>query len=123
MKLGNTLSLCFTVLLEGFTFPYCPLWDKALNKLMDEGTLLNVKHGNVLFEHDTQLYEVSVGIKFRHYGHLVELNNATIHESVMRRPSFRTMDKLQRLVNEAERREAEERERELQLMIEPLLTK
>nr|WP_234887297.1 hypothetical protein [Salmonella enterica] len=62
MKLGNAISLYFTLLFVGFGFRYCPAWDKALNKLLDNGTLLELKSGIALFEYEAQLYEISLGL-------------------------------------------------------------
>ncbi|HAK0616075.1 TPA: hypothetical protein ACYTQS_004203 [Salmonella enterica] len=121
MKLGNAVSLFFTALLEGFNYRFCPVWDKALDTLIEEGTLLEVRNGIALFERDAQLYEVFVGAGFNHFGHLISFNTKAIDESVMRRPSFRVMDKLQRHVNAELLRVAKEKERELQAMIGSLI--
>ena len=115
MKLGNAVSLFFTALLEGFNYRFCPVWDKALD------TLIEVRNGIALFERDAQLYEVFVGAGFNHFGHLISLNTKAIDESVMRRPSFRVMDKLQRHVNAELLRVSKEKERELQAMIGSLI--
>ncbi|EAP4832884.1 hypothetical protein EGS93_18570 [Salmonella enterica] len=121
MKLGNAVSLFFTAFLEGFSYRFCPVWDKALDRLIEEGTLLEVRDGIALFERDANLYEVFVGAGFKHFGHLVSVNTKVIDDSVMRRPSFRVMDKLQRRVTAEILRSAKEKERELQVMINSLL--
>ena len=93
MKLGNAVSLFFTALLEGFNYRFCPVWDKALDTLIEEGTLLEVRNGIALFERDAQLYEVFVGAGFNHFGHLISLNTKAIDESVMRRITPRSQRK------------------------------
>ncbi|HCC6220418.1 hypothetical protein HJX59_27145 (plasmid) [Klebsiella pneumoniae] len=125
MKLVNAISLFSTYLLGGgFSYRYCPVWDKALNRLMDNGSLLEVKNGIALFEHDAQLYEVFVGFGagFFHFGHLVAVNAKTVGESFRRRPSFRSMDKLQRMVHAEISRVEKEKEREIREMMKSLLT-
>lgn len=125
MKLGNAISLFSTYLLEGgFAYRYCPVWDKALNRLMDNGALLEVKNGIVLFEHDAQLYEifVGIGVGFFYFGHLARVNTKVIDESARRRPSFRAMDKLQRLVQAEIARVEKDKEREVREMMKSLLT-
>lgn len=122
MKFGNAISLYFTLLLVGFSFRYCPAWDKALNKLLDNGTLLEVKCGIALFEHEAQLYEIFVGAGFSHFGYLVGFNDEAIDENLMRRPSFRTMDRLQRVVTAEIARVAKEKEREMRDILKSLLS-
>ncbi|EHI5013645.1 hypothetical protein J9P03_002662 [Salmonella enterica] len=125
MKLGNAISLYFTLLLIGFSFRYCPAWDKALNKLLDNGTLLELKSGIALFEYEAQLYEIFVGAgfsRFSHFGHLVGFNNEAIDGNLMRRPSFRTMDRLQRVVTGEIARVAKEKEREMRDILKSLLS-
>ncbi|EDV0523159.1 hypothetical protein ACLF30_003975 [Cronobacter sakazakii] len=58
MKLGNAVSLFFTALLEGFNYRFCPVWDNALDTLIEEGTLLEVRNGIALFERGGQIYGV-----------------------------------------------------------------
>ncbi|EBV0135970.1 hypothetical protein DNI05_08665 [Salmonella enterica subsp. enterica serovar Newport] len=122
MKLGNAISLYFTLLFVGFGFRYCPAWDKALNKLLDNGTLLEVKSGIALFEYEAQLYEIFVGAGFSHFGYLVGFNDEAIDENLMRRPSFRTMDRLQRVVTAEIARVAKEKEREMRGILKSLLS-
>lgn len=122
MKLGNAISLYFTLLFVGFGFRYCPAWDKALNKLLDNGTLLEVKAGIALFEYEAQLYEIFVGAGFRHFGYLVGFNDEAIDGNLMRRPSFRTMDRLQRVVTAEIARVAKEKEREMRGILKSLLS-
>lgn len=125
MKFGNAISLYFTLLLVGFSYRYCPVWDKALNKLLDKGTLLEVKSGIALFEHEAKLYEVFVGdgfSRFSHFGHLIGFNDEAIDRNFMRRPSFRTMDKLQRMITAEIERIAKEKERDMRVIMRSLLT-
>ncbi|EDO4759948.1 hypothetical protein C1Q48_21085, partial [Salmonella enterica] len=117
MKFGNAISLYFTLLLVGFSYRYCPVWDKALNKLLDKGTLLEVKSGIALFEHEAKLYEVFVGDGFSHFGHLIGFNDEAIDRNFMRRPSFRTMDKLQRMITAEIERIAKEKERDMRVIM------
>ncbi|EHU3674579.1 hypothetical protein KY539_003049 [Salmonella enterica] len=122
MKLGNAVSLFFTAFTGGFYYRYCPVWDKALNNLMEKGTLLEVKNGVALFEYDTKLYEVFACGGFDYFGHLVGLNTTEVDESAMRRPSFRCMDKLQRMVKAEKERVAKKKEQEMRVIMRSLLT-
>ncbi|EDK9786300.1 hypothetical protein AH777_18565 [Salmonella enterica subsp. enterica serovar Give] len=122
MKLTNAISLFSTSLL-GFSYRYCPDWNRALSRLLDDGTLIELRYGCAVFEHETQIYEVFVGAGFFHFGHLVGFNDEAIDEDLMRRPSFRTMDRLQRMVTAEIALVAKEKEREMRGILKSLLSK
>ncbi|ELE9693098.1 hypothetical protein RM405_004177 [Enterobacter kobei] len=121
MKFGNAISLFCTALFDGFHYRYCPVWDRGLAKLMEEGVLLEVRNGIALFECDSRLYEIFVGMGFQHFGFLISMDAHAIDESVRRRASFATMERLKRLVEEENARIAKERESEMQVMMKTLL--
>ncbi|HCM9414855.1 TPA: hypothetical protein N5N61_004199 [Enterobacter hormaechei subsp. steigerwaltii] len=121
MKFGNAISLFCTALFDGFHYRYCPVWDRGLEKLMEEGVLLEVRNGIALFEYDSRLYEIFVGMGFQHFGFLISMNAHAIDESARRRASFTTMERLKRLVEEENARIAKERESEMQVMMKTLL--
>ncbi|ENO7467545.1 hypothetical protein ACB435_004072 [Enterobacter hormaechei] len=121
MKFGNAISLLCTALFDGFHYRYCPVWDRGLEKLMEEGVLLEVRNGIALFECDSRLYEIFVGMGFQHFGFLISMNAHAIDESARRRASFATMERLKRLVEKENARIAKERESEMQVMMKTLL--
>ncbi|AMQ09335.1 hypothetical protein IAS44_002133 [Salmonella enterica subsp. enterica serovar Anatum] len=121
MKFRNVISLFCTALFDGFHYRYCPVWDRGLAKLMEEGVLLEVRNGIALFECDSRLYEIFVGMGFQYFGFLISMDAHAIDESARRRASFATMERLKRLVEKENARIAKERESEMQVMMKTLL--
>ncbi|ENQ0912862.1 hypothetical protein ACENW9_000836 [Escherichia coli] len=89
--------------------PFLKEWDDLLNKIIDEGLVVEVTELTIKFNYEGEEWEVWVGNRWYAYAHLWRKGDRLIQSNEEFRPRFRTMRRLRDLhlkLHEAQRGDA-----------------
>ncbi len=105
-KLKYLVALLGHIILTSTGFYFCSFstsWDEALQQLLDEGSLVTVNKHNAIFYYRENFFEVWIANRWYAYGWLNRCNGRSPDDSRQFRPSFRTMYRLHKMVQEYQR--------------------
>jgi hypothetical protein len=90
--IGHTISL-------SYQFPFDEEWDRILNQILDNGTLLSVHAHHAEFLLEGVIFRVWIANRWYGYATLSSRDDRFLDRELQRRPRFRTMRRLHQITD------------------------
>lgn len=77
--------------------PYNSKWNEILNRIIDNGEVIDITDYTVCFKYKSNLYRIWCGNKYYSYGNIYMVNGLMVSDRNKFRPRFNTMLKLEQI--------------------------